>query len=625
MLHKIVRPKFLLAIAVTAALFGAVACSAEEAATPLPAAAAAPAQAAAAGAAAAAVAAPGAPKAPAAAAAAGAAMAPAAMPKVPAAAKAATAVKAAAVTIAEAKRGERIEVRPRVAPAAALAATAEGEQHMTVTLSGLSNWKPWREGGGNRPWFQWIYMPPFMFDNNNNLVQGFADAYTFSDDGLTFTLHLDPNGVFQDGSPITADSYKWALEFGVRPEDQVGWGGSTVELGVIEGLDAAAAGEREDITGIVVVDDHTLDFKLKKPTAFFPYSLSTWLQAIFKAEDAEAQGDDFFLNPIGVGPYKISVDPVNSIVSMTATENWWEPAPIIQTLTINFVPEAATRLVMFENGDTDFIYGSPSQQPGVHDPSHPMNSYLSAIPYGGLAGFVRLNTAIAPFEDINIRKALAHSVDFDAVVAAVYGDKSLRGVSVLVPEMACWDSDYKGYSYDPEMAKAYLAQSTYKTGAAVPSIEVQSRPASTQWNLTLQAWQAAWKDVLGIDFKIHLIERGQEVPPGINMIRDSAGAHVPDPGFLMQFIIPSTAPGALWSNLELDAKLTAANSMSPTDPNRCLLLQEVDQDFMDNYFILPLTKVNAWFLVQPWVLGFETSAGNDLGSLPFMKIGQRTR
>lgn len=579
-----IQPRLILAIVVTTVLVGALACSSDEDPTVAPVAVA---------------------------------------PVAPTAIAAATAMQAAAVI---ADTGQRIEVPARVAPAAAVAATAVGDQHMNITLSSLSNWKPWREGGGNRPWIQWGgYMPPFVFDKNNQLVQGFATAFSVSEDGMVLTLHLNPDAVFQDGSPLTAASYKWALEFGARPEDQVGWGGSTLELKVVEGAEAASAGEKEDISGIVATDDHNLEFHLKQPTSFFPYSLSTWLQAIFKAEDAEKLGDDFFLNPIGAGPYTISVDADNSIISMTATDNWWEAAPIVQSLTVNFVADTQTRLLMFENSDTDMIYGKPSDYPAVHQPSHGLNRYLKSIPYGGLNAFVRLNTARPPFEDINVRKALAHAIDHDAVVQAVYGSSNLRGHSVLQPELNCYDPSYVGFDYDVEKAKQALAASSYKTGSAVPLLQIQSRPDSTQWNLTLQAWQQAWKDVLGIDFKIHLIEQGQEVPPDINMIRDSAGAHVIDSGFLMTFIIPSSAPGALWSNESLDAKLEAANAMPLTDPQRCELLQEVDSEFMDNYYIFPIAKVDSWFLVQPWVQGFETSAGNDISTLPFVKIGSRTR
>ena len=625
MVDRIVKLKFLLAIAVTAALFGAVACSAEEAATPLPAAAAAPAQAAAAGAQAAAMAAPGAPKAPAQAAAAAAAMAPVAPPApVGAVAKATAVQQAALVSLAEQARGQRVEVAVRKQPLAAQVATAVGDQFLRSANAGLYNYKPWREGGRNRPWMHWVYMPPFLFDRNNELMQGFATAYSLSEDGLTYTFHLNPNAVFNDGSPLTADAYKWALEFGLRPEDQVGWGGSTLDLKIIEGADAAIAGETEEMTGIVALDDYNVQFTIKANTPTFPYRMSTWLQGIFKAEAAE-NDPDFFLNPIGVGPYRATIVPEKSVEMRASEAAWWDTPPIIHSVDISHIPDNSMQLIMFENGDLDIIYGRPGVQPAVHSPDHPLNQYLVDIPYAGVGAYIRWNTAREPFQDINIRKALSHAVDQRSIIKAVYGS-DIWSTSVLQADLKCWDPDnFKGYTYDVEMAKMYLSQSEYKTGGNVPLLQVASRPSSPQWNNTMTAWQAAWKDELGIDFKIHLVERGAETPPDINILRDSWGAYIPDPGFLLDLIVHTKTAGVMHVNDPLDAKLDAANAMSLGDPTRCAAFQEVDREFMENYYILPMTQVAYMFLVNPWVLGFETSVNNDFGSLPFMKLGERTR
>ena len=617
------KPKFLIAIAVTVALVAAVACSAEEAA---PAAPAATAQAGAAAAPAVAMAAPGAPQAPAAAAMAAPAAAPVAPPAPQGAVAQATAVQAAAlVDLSAEARGQRVEVAQRKQPLAAQVATAEGDQVLNHANQGLYNYKPWREGGRNRPWMHYVFMPPFLFDRNNDLMQGFATAYSLSEDGLTYTFHLNPNAVFQDGSPLTADGYKWALEFGVRPEDQVGWGGSTLDLKIIEGSDAAIAGETEEITGIVALDDHNVQFTLQAATPTFPYRMSTWLQGIFKAEAAE-QDADFFLNPIGVGPYRATIVPEKS-VEMLATDGWWEAPPIIHTVNITHIPDNSMQLLMFENGDLDIIYGRPGVQPAVHSADHPMNQYLVDIPYAGVAAYVRWNTAREPFQDINIRKAISHAVDQRAIINAVYG-ADIWSTSVLQEDLKCWDpNNFKGYTYDVEMAKMYLAQSTYGVGENVPLLQVQSRPdpGSNTWNLTMQAWQRAWKDELNIDFKIHLVERGGETPPDINILRDSWGAYIPDPGFLLDLIVHTKTAGVMHVNDELDAKLDAANAMDLADPGRCGAFQDVDREFMENYYILPMTQVKYMFLVNPWVHGFETSVNNDFGSLPFMKIGNRNR
>jgi ABC-type transport system substrate-binding protein len=472
----------------------------------------------------------------------------------------------------------------------------------------------------------WVYMPLILYNNNNDLIQGLATGYSISEDGLVYTIHLNPDAVFNDGTKVTAEAVRRAWEFGLQPHEQVGWGGSVRDLKYIVGADAVAAGEREDITGAVALDDETLEITLTVASTITPYRWTRRLTGVFKAEDAYRIGEDFFLNPVGTGPYRVTKAIASEIMVMEATDNYWEDAPIIRTVTNSHIADASTVLLMFENGDLDVIYSRPGLQPTVHDPSHPMNRYLVDMPYAGLGHYLRFNTARAPFEDINIRKALAHAVDFDQVVEAVYGQSATRSIAALQPDLRCWDpNNFKGYDFDPDKAKQFLAQSSYKTGASVPVLKVQSRPGSTQINLVYQAYQDAWKNQLGIDFEIVLVERGAEAPPDMNMLTGSLGAGVPDPAYFLENLMHTDQPGTLHVNDNLDAKIEAANALPLDDADRCSAYQEIDRDIMNNYYILPAIGVNYTFLVQPWVHGFETSVNNDFGTLPFIKIGNKVR
>jgi peptide/nickel transport system substrate-binding protein len=542
----------------------------------------------------------------------------------------ATAVQASAlVALAEEKRGQRVEVPTRVAPAAALSAVAVGDQHMIWAPESRtpSNWKPWREGGGNRSWIGWIFMAPFGFDKDNQLVQGFATAYSLSEDAKTYTFHINPDAKFTDGSKITADDVKLAWEYAMQPHEQVGWGGSTRDMKLVVGADAAIAGERDDITGLVALDDENLEITIKENTPTWPYRFAIWMQGVFKADLARDNPEDFFLNPVGAGPYKLSADVDNNELTMTYSgDTWWGDEFTIDTLTGRYISDDPLLLLMFENGDLDVIFAPPNRQPTVYEPTHPMNRYVYDIPYAGLTSYIRFNTAREPFTDINVRKALAHSIDMDQIVKAVFGFGGTRATSALQHDLQCWDpNNFLGYDYDVEKAKQFLAQSQYQTGDNVPLVQVQSNPNRITWNLTLQAWQDAWKNNLGIESKIHIIERGAEIPPDMNLMRGSLGAYVPDPGFLLNNLMHTSQPGVMHVNAELDTKIEAANSLALDDPGRCSAFQAVDRDIMNNYYMIPIIGVDYALMVQPWMLGFETSVNNDFATLNWMKIGEKDR
>ena len=279
-------------------------------------------------------------------------------------------------------------------------------------------------------------------------------------------------------------------------------------------------------------------------------------------------------------------------------------------------------MILFENGEVDITIASAGKLPTVHEPSHPMNKYITKIPNTGMY-FARINTSKPPFDDVNLRRALAHSVDFDKTTKAVIGAGGIRMTGVLQSSIECWDPDFKGYAYDVEMAKIYLAQSKYKTAENVPMIGIRSYPG--HWNLWFTAWQAQWKENLGIAMNVHVMEQGQELPADINMYASSAGAMVPDPSFLLSAVSHSTGLGAQHIDDELDAKIEVLEALPLDDPGRCETAQEIEREFWDKVYLMPMHASNFNFLVQPWVLGFGAGNGIDFTTLPFMKIGVKDR
>ena len=128
---------------------------------------------------------------------------------------------------------------------------------------------PFREGGGDRAHYWWIFMPPFHFAsiaNDMELRQGFATGYSVSDDGLEYLLHINPDAIFQDGTKITAAALKDAWEFAAYPDNQVGWGAILLHTRAIQGMSALEAGDATEASGLKVVDDHTLSITMEQFT-----------------------------------------------------------------------------------------------------------------------------------------------------------------------------------------------------------------------------------------------------------------------------------------------------------------------------------------------------------------------
>ena len=200
---------------------------------------------------------------------------------------------------------------------------------------------------------------------------------------------------------------------------------------------------------------------------------------MYKVDGAYVNAASYFQNPVGVGPYTSVGDPDNKTITFTATDNYWGDPPIIQSAFGTFSLEDSVRLLLFENGEVDVTNAFPQSLPAVHEPTHPMYDYLFKASNAGMY-FARINTSKPPFDDVNLRKALAHSVDFDKSVKAIIGAGGIRMTGVLQEAIECWDPNFKGYSYDVEMAKMYLAQSKYKDRRKRAHDSYQESPRSLE-------------------------------------------------------------------------------------------------------------------------------------------------
>ena len=472
--------------------------------------------------------------------------------------------------------------------------------------------------------YMWVFMPAFVLgsvENDFGLRQGWATGYSVSDDGLTYLLHINPDAIFQDGTPITAKAAKDTWEWGMSAENQPVWRSIGRHMGFIEGMKAVEAGEAKTASGLEVVDDVTLAMKLVDPLPTFPLRLSIWLTGMFKAEQAVNDPEGFRLNPIGVGPYRASYDDATAVRTYTATENWWGAAPGIKVVRLPTVPDLQVNYIMYEAGEADAMFADSGRQPALWDPEHKFHGDLK--PRGGAESpslwFMEFKTDHPPFDDINVRKAFAHAVDMENIVPAVLGAMVKAGAGIIVEGNACWQPG-TGYDYDPAKARQFLKDSRYGGPEGVPSITVEvGRPAIIR---VLEVLQEQWKDNLGIEINLVRLEPGQQRQPVTEFARRSGGQRIPNPSHLLV----NLADAPVLQQGGINAMIKPALSMPLDDPNYCEVWNEIERFIIDAYTFLPLQGGDfASWAVQPWVFGYETTFGDAFLTLPWWVIGTRDR
>ena len=501
----------------------------------------------------------------------------------------------------------------------------DDEQILKPLRYGCCNTMPYREGGWGRMFMQWTAMQPMKFNKMNGLEPHLALSYELSSDGLTYTLSLDPDAIFQDGTPVTAADVKKAWEFGSMPEQQVSWGGLVNNLKDVQGIEVVKTGEGTTASGLVAVDDHTLQIVLNKPDPVYPKKLAQWLMGVWKAAQAE-QDPDWVEHPIGVGPFKVTADLDAKYIELQRTDNWWKDAPTIIKVELPAVPDKQTQMVMFENAEVDVIFSSPGFQAEPHDPAHKFHNLLYRIPYGGIY-YYALDHSKPPLDDQNMRAAIAHGHDQNLIVKSVFGFGGIPAYGLVTPETACYmdESMNPGYEYDPELAREFIGKSKYASGTIPPMLISLPAGYDDNWVRYTEAMQAQLKENLGLDLKIQVYERGQ-TPPDSNFSRRSMGITTADPAYPIWLQGHSASPTnqsrSKFVDPELDKLIEYGESLALDDPARCDAWKAAETRFLEGYHLIPTIQVNYPYLAAPWVNNFDMSVNNDF-SLDVISLSER--
>ena len=124
-------------------------------------------------------------------------------------------------------------------------------------------------------------------DTDLNIVADLAESWDISPDGLKYTFHLQPDAKFHNGKPVTADDVRWSLERAANPltESPV----ADQYLGDIVGVKEKLNGDADTISGVRVVDEHTVEITIDAPKSYFLAKLTYPTAFVLDAENVEAK------------------------------------------------------------------------------------------------------------------------------------------------------------------------------------------------------------------------------------------------------------------------------------------------------------------------------------------------
>ncbi|MBU6189684.1 MAG: ABC transporter substrate-binding protein [Betaproteobacteria bacterium] len=398
------------------------------------------------------------------------------------------------------------------------------------------------------------------------LVPGIAESHTVSADGLTYTFTLRQGVRFHDGSPLTAEDVKFSLERATNPATK------NPLLSFIRTIDK-----------VEILDANRVALTLKEKDAIFLKKLTFAGWIVPRAYLQQVGDEGFARRPIGTGPFRFVSRSINERIEMQANEQHWGWVPKVRTLVLRTVPEDAVRLGMLQTGEADIVAEMPpplldriSAIRGVKTLSHPSGEIY------WLVLNIKDGAKDSPLLNREVRIALNHAIDRQAIIKNVLRDQAEQIPGVLAPSVSVVDPNFKPYAYDPARARKILADAGYPNGFKIDMYGSVGRyTLDRDINLAL----ANQLKAVGVEVNLNLWDSAKwvsDLPKKYYpMSYQAFGNTIFDPEGLMIFGVHSKAFWSFYRNENVDKLID--ESLSITDQKaRDAHFQKIDRAMHDD-------------------------------------------
>ncbi len=495
-----------------------------------------------------------------------------------------------------------------------------------------------------------IYDLLLDFDENLRLQPELAKSWEISSDGLTYTYHLRAGVQFHDnpcfangkGRLFTSADVKYS--FTRVCDARTGTLGYDYFRGKVAGADAyynatqavmkggsPAVGE---VTGFIAKDDTTFQIHLVKPFAPFENYAALGMAYIHPHEAVEKYGKDFFQHPVGTGAFRfVSWTPDRECI-LERNPKYWKTdddgnrLPYLDKIQFSFIKDDKSQLFEMRSGNLEECYRIPSEffQSVVSEDKKPKGEYakfqLLHLPAMATQYYGMLVKS-KEFGDGRVRRAFSMAIDRERIIKYVLkGQAYSAGIHGLVPpSMPDYPTDsIKGYDFDPNAARALLAEAGFPNGVGIDPITLQLNSGGGRNLQIAEAIQAMLKDNLGVAIELKQVEFAKhldEIDAGrASFFRLGWVADYPDPENFLNLMYgalvpdddkPSPINHTRYRKLEFDKIFEQA--ISTTDrAARFKLYRQAEQIGMNDAPMIIVFYDEDYRLLAPYVEGYRNNA-----------------
>lgn len=462
-----------------------------------------------------------------------------------------------------------------------------------------------------------IFEPLLLINENNEVVGGQAESWEASEDGLTWTFTMRDGLKWSDGTDLTAKDFEYSFKRMANPNTAAPYAETC--LGMIDGFDAAQAGDPDALNVKASDDGKTLTIVLSYPCSYFDKMAAFAAMSPVQQATVEANGDSWCTSAdtfVSNGPYMITDWTPSERIVLSKNPNYvggWDSSKIVSdTITLLLLEDSSASFAAYNSGEAVLIKDVPTDEiPSLTKAEDGGDFYVDTI-LGTY--YVSLNLQRDAFQDAKVRKALSLAIDRDYVANTIMQGTYTTADSIVGPGIV----DESGYFHDngnaPYIsadyeanlaeAKKLLEEAGYPNGEGYPTIEYSTNDVGYHVPLA-EYLQQAWGD-LGITLTINKMEWSSFTPA-----RRAGEYDVARNGWVMDYNDPSnmldlfcTSNGnndGKYANPDFDAAIDASRVADSAE--HFAQLHKAEDILMEDMGCLPIAYYNDYWLQSPTLKG----------------------
>ncbi len=321
------------------------------------------------------------------------------------------------------------------------------------TTADVVNYNPLVGNSRTDTWVTNLMYPSMMsLDDAGQKIPAVATDWGYSEDGLTAWVDLRDDMEWSDGEVLDAEDVIFTIN--TIQEEQLG----TV-AGMISAYESAEA-----------VSDNRVEFSLSRPDGAFLNSIGFWMHIVPEHVFGQHEAVGEFANDadwVSAGPFVLTEVQRGQRYVLDAVDNY----PLVESgranvdqVTFRVFPDVNTEVLALRSGDLDVI--ANALPPAVANELSGDEAFeLYTVPSLGWA-HMQYNMRRPPLDQLEVRQALAHAVDYEAIREVVLGGNAISAnSSVLTPVFEQWaDDSLEEYTYDPELSRQLMEEAGFADG-----------------------------------------------------------------------------------------------------------------------------------------------------------------